>query len=62
MKTKRYIKKPVIIDAYRAEKEEFFETTEGTRKADVGDYVIIGFNGEKIPCKPDLFNKLYEEI
>lgn len=62
MKTKRYVKKPIIIEAYVAEKEEFFETTEGTLKADVGDFVIITFTGEKIPCKPDIFNRLYEEV
>ena len=30
--------------------------------ASVGDYIIIGVNGEKYPCKPDIFKKTYEEV
>lgn len=36
------------------------ETLEGTMRADVGDYVIQGVNGEIYPCKPDIFAKTYE--
>lgn len=28
----------------------------------VGDYVIQGVNGELYPCKPDIFEKTYEEV
>lgn len=27
-----------------------------------GDWVITGVNGEKYPCKPDIFEKTYEAI
>lgn len=27
-----------------------------------GDYIIKGIDGEFYPCKPDIFNKTYEEI
>ena len=37
------------------------ETLEGTMRADVGDYIIKGINGEFYPCKPDIFKKTYEE-
>ena len=37
------------------------ETLEGTMKADVGDYIIKGVNGEFYPCKPDIFEKTYEK-
>ena len=38
------------------------ETLEGTMLADVGDYIIKGVNGEFYPCKPDIFEKTYEEV
>ena len=38
------------------------ETLEGVMKASVGDYIIKGVNGEFYPCKPDIFNKTYEEV
>lgn len=38
------------------------ETLEGVMKASVGDYIIKGVNGEFYPCKPDIFQKTYEEV
>ena len=35
-------------------------TLEGTHRADIGDMVIRGVNGEFYPCKPDIFEKTYE--
>lgn len=37
-------------------------TLEGTMKADVGDWIIKGVNGEFYPCKPDIFEKTYEPV
>lgn len=37
-------------------------TLEGNMKALVGDYIIKGVNGEFYPCKPDIFEKTYEEV
>ncbi len=31
-------------------------------KADKGDWIIKGVNGEFYPCKPDIFEKTYEEV
>ena len=31
-------------------------------KADFGDYIIKGVNGEFYPCKPDIFAKTYELV
>ena len=31
-------------------------------KANIGDYIIKGVNGEFYPCKPDIFTKTYEEV
>jgi hypothetical protein len=36
------------------------ETLEGQMKANHGDYIIKGINGEFYPCKPDIFEKTYE--
>lgn len=40
----------------------FIYTLEGKMKADVGDYIIKGINGEFYPCKPDIFEKTYELV
>ena len=37
------------------------KTLEGVMIANVGDYIIKGVNGEVYPCKPDIFEKTYEE-
>ena len=37
-------------------------TFEGDMTVDVGDSVIKGVLGEYYPCKPDAFEKTYEEI
>lgn len=34
-------------------------STEGTMRADAGDWIIRGVNGEIYPCKPDVFAKTY---
>lgn len=57
-----YRKKPVVIEAYQTDKEMDIETLEGTMHASVGDYIITGVNGEKYPCKPDIFVKTYERV
>lgn len=35
-------------------------TLEGDMRANLGDYIIKGVNGEFYPCKPDVFEKTYE--
>ena len=40
----------------------YIKTLEGTMKADYGDYIIQGINGEIYPCKPDIFEKTYERV
>lgn len=37
------------------------ETLEGVMKANVGDYIIKGVNGEFYPRKPDIFEKTYDK-
>ena len=38
------------------------ETLEGVMRADDGDFIIKGVNGEFYPCKPDIFKKTYERV
>ena len=38
------------------------ETLEGTMEARNGDYLIKGLGGEFYSCKPDIFEKTYEEV
>ena len=58
----KYRKKPIVIEAYQTDKEIDIETIEGTIHASVGDYIIMGINGEQYPCKPDIFEKAYEPV
>lgn len=37
-------------------------TLEGAMRADKGDWVIKGVNGEFYPCKPDIFAATYEHV
>lgn len=45
-------------------KNEFLtiETLEGDMKAQFGDYIIKGVQGEFYPCKPDIFEQTYELV
>ena len=59
---KKYRKKPVVVEAYQTDKQVIIHTLEGDMTASIGDYIITGVNGEKYPCKPDIFEKTYDEI
>lgn len=37
-------------------------TLEGVMTAQVGDWIIKGTHGEFYPCKPDIFEQIYEEV
>ncbi|MEO1783264.1 hypothetical protein [Enterococcus diestrammenae] len=39
----------------------YIGTIEGPMKVSDGDYIIKGVNGEFYPCKPEIFEKTYEE-
>ena len=40
----------------------FIETLEGKHLMKPNDYIIKGIKGEIYPCKPDIFEKTYEEV
>lgn len=58
----KYRKKPVVIDVYQTDKPIKIETLESVMLASPGDYIITGINGEKYPCKPDIFEKTYAPV
>lgn len=58
----KYVKKPVVIEAYQTDKEMIIHTLEGNMKASVGDYIITGVYGEQYPCKPDIFEETYKPV
>ena len=58
----KFRKKPVVIEAYQTDASLDIETLEGVMHASPGDWIITGINGEKYPCKPDIFEKTYEPI
>ena len=37
-------------------------TLEGTMRANLGDFIIKGVQGEFYPCKPDIFEQTYEKV
>ena len=38
------------------------KTDSGINSVGVGDWVIKGTEGEVYPCKPDVFDKIYEKV
>lgn len=58
---KKYLHKPLVVEAYQTDKEMEIETLEGTMKACEGDYIIKGIKGELYPCKEDIFHEIYDD-
>ena len=42
--------------------EFVIETLEGDMHAKIGDYLIIGVQGEIYSCKPDIFAETYQKV
>jgi hypothetical protein len=45
---------------YKSPSELYIKTLEGELHVSVGDFIILGTNGEMYPCKPEVFEKTYE--
>jgi hypothetical protein len=45
-----------------AEKVPYINTLEGRLYISAGDYIITGVQGERYPCKPDIFEACYELV
>ena len=42
--------------------EYYIKTLEGNMRLTKGDFIIKGVQGEFYPCKPEIFDKTYEEV
>ncbi len=62
IETRKYQKKPIVIEAYQTDKVLIIPTLEGELIASEGDYIITGVKGEKYPCKPDIFKQTYDLV
>jgi hypothetical protein len=40
----------------------WIDTLEGRMTGETGDWIIKGVENEFYPCKPDIFNKSYQEV
>lgn len=49
----KYRKKPIVVEAERTDKTVVIHAREGDMTASPGD---------KYPCKPDTFEKIYEPV
>lgn len=61
-KTYKFVKKPIVIEAYQTDKEMIVQTLEGPLRATPGDWIITGIRGEQYPCKPDVFERTYTPV
>ena len=59
-RTQKFVKKPVVIEAYQTDHEMIIQTLEGPLAP--GDWIITGIRGEQYPCKPDVFEKTYQLV
>jgi hypothetical protein len=50
------------IDYVKVEGGLIIKTLEGEHLAEIGEFIIKGIKGEFYPCKPDIFEKTYEEV
>ena len=56
----KYRKKPVVVEAIQLTQRVTIHTLEGDMTGNPGDWLITGVNGERDPCKDDIFQKTYE--
>lgn len=58
----RFVGKDATYGQDERGKHFTIKTLEGAMRADDGDYIIKGVQGEVYPCKPDIFEQTYEEV
>lgn len=61
-KPKKFIKKPIVVEAFQVFTEQKIETLEGTMTASPGDWIVKGVKGEIYPVKPDIFEETYSPL
>ena len=71
----KFRKRPIVIEAEQwfhgrriegmllnDEGQPIIETLEGDMLVSPGDWIITGGKGGKYPCKPDIFEAIYEPV
>ena len=53
---------PISPGITRRSERRYITTLEGDLTVTPGDWIITGVNGEHYPCKPDIFEKTYEQV
>jgi hypothetical protein len=57
----RIVEQSIYGSSYQDLRYLSIPTLEGVMRADIGDYIIRGVQGEFYPCDPEIFAKTYEE-
>jgi hypothetical protein len=47
---------------FENDKIPFIKTLEGEHMVSPGDFIVTGVQGERYPCKPDIFEQTYEKV
>lgn len=56
------MKRPIAVQAVQIHEPFIVDTLEGTHRGDAGDYLMVGVNGERYPCKKEIFEKTYDWV
>lgn len=59
---RKFVKKPIPIQAIRITEPFTVDTLEGRHTGNAGDYLVIGIRGERYPVKRDIFEESYDEV
>jgi hypothetical protein len=59
---RKYIKKPLVIQAKQMDVDFEVETLEGMMKGKSGDYLVYGIKREQYPVRKDIFEETYQAI
>lgn len=59
---KKYVKRPIIIEAERLTEEAYVETSEGMTKGNSGDWLVHETGSELCFCKDEVFKKTYTPV
>lgn len=57
----KFIKKPIVIEAYQTDKEVIIQTLDGPIKTSIGDWIVT-LGDEQYPYKPDVFERIFQPI
>lgn len=61
-KFSKFKKLPKIVRAVRMDEPFTVTTLEGVVQGEAGDYLMIGVEGERYPCRASIFAESYEAV